>query len=330
MRRRELLAAASAVLAVAGPRFARAADRKPRLGVILAIDPDDPLRAAYIGALEEGLRAADWVQDRNIRIDYFWAAGDAHRAQDLAKELVASKPDVIVAHSSPVATALKNGTTAIPIVFVSVTEPLDQGLVSSLGRPGGNVTGFTNFEFSMGGKWLEILKEIAPGTTRATVIFNPDTAPGNGKIFLRSVQAVAASFAIEVSAARVHNVEEIEQAVVPLGKIVGAGLIVPPDAFLVVHRERIIALAAQYRVPTMYQYDYFAESGGLIAYGSDVTDLFRRAAAYVDRILKGANPGDLPVQAPTKFRLVVNLKTAKALGLTVPPLLLASADEVIE
>jgi putative tryptophan/tyrosine transport system substrate-binding protein len=330
MRRRDLLATAGAVLAASVSGVARSANRLPRLGVLMAIGQDDPLRESYAGALEAGLRAEGRLKDRSISIDYLWAGGDAGQALALAKELVAARPDVIVAHSSPVAKALIAETATTPIVFVSVVEPLAQGLVSSLGHPGGHVTGFTSFEFSMGGKWLEFLKQIAPLTTRVTVIFNPDTAPANGTIFLHSLDAAAKSFAIEVSAALVRNADDIERVIAQLGKTEHAGLIVAPDAFVVAHRRQIIELAERYRVPTMYQYDYFVESGGLISYGTDVPDLFRRAGTYVDRILNGAKPGDLPVQEPTKFRLVINLKTAKVLGLTAPPTLVATADEVIE
>jgi putative tryptophan/tyrosine transport system substrate-binding protein len=333
MRRRhfiELLGVASASLPFVAPTFAQGADRVRHLAVIMALAENDPLGASYLAALAEGLQAAGWHEGGNLRIDHRWAGGDLVRIGSLAHEVVASRPEVIVAHSSPVTAALMNETKSIPIVFVVVTEPLAQRLVTSLARPDANVTGFTNFEFSMGGKWLEILKEIAPGIVRVAVMFNPDTAPGAGTIFLRSIDTVAGNFAIDVTAAPVRDAGEIERTIAGLAGQPGTGLIVPPDVFLVIHRTAIVALAAQYRVPTMYQYDYFTRGGGLISYGVDVTDLFRRAASYVDRILKGAAAGDLPVQAPTKFQLVVNLKTAKSLGLIVPQTILARADEVIE
>jgi putative ABC transport system substrate-binding protein len=330
MRRREFITLLGG--AAIWPLAARAqqTDRVRRIGVLMAIEADDPLRASYVGALLEGLRTFGWVEGRNIQIKYGWAGGNVDRMKKLAKELAASRLDAILAHTSPATLALKNETTTTPIVFVTVTEPVTQGMVKSLAHPGGNITGFTNFEFSMGGKWIQILKEIVPETNRATVMFNPDTAPGAGDIFLRSIDASAKSLAIEVTAARVRDPAEIEAAISAISNSSSAGLIVPPDVFLIVHRGKIIELAARYRVPTIYQYDYFARDGGLVSYGVDVPDLFRRAGSYVDRVLNGVSPADLPVQAPTKFQLVINLKTAKALGLTMPPTLLSSADEVIE
>jgi putative ABC transport system substrate-binding protein len=338
IQRREFLAAFAGAAAVGAPpllwplplRAQPSGTRMRRIGVMMSIAEDDPLRASYVGALLEGLRAAGWIEGRNVKIDYRWAGGNIDRMKELAKDLVAARPDAMLAHTSPATIALMRETATIPIVFVTVTEPLTQGLVKSLAHPGGNVTGFTNFEFSMGGKWIEILKEIAPATSQASVIFNPDTAPGGGDIFLRSIEAGARSLAIAVTAAAVRNPVEIEAAISALSQSPGAGLIVPPDVFLVVHREKIIELAARYRVPTIYQYDYFTKSGGLLSYGVDVPDLFRRAGGYIDRFLNGANPAELPVQAPTKFQLVVNLKTAKSLGLTIPESFLLRADEVIE
>jgi putative ABC transport system substrate-binding protein len=332
VRRREFIAGLGG--AAAWPMVVRAqqpaAGRLRRISVMMAITESDPLRQSYVGALAEGLRATGWTEGENIRIEYHWAGGDPNLMENLAKEIVASTPEAILAHTSPVTVLLMKRTTTIPIIFVTVTEPLVQGLVKSLAHPGGNTTGFTNFEFSMGGKWLEILKEIIPETKRAVVIFNPDTAPGQGNIFLQSIKAGADLLAIEVMAAAVRDAGEIEATVRALGGKSHVGLIVPPDIFLVVHREKIINLAAEYRVPAIYQYDYFTRSGGLISYGVDVPDLFRRAGAYVDRVLRGANPGDLPVQAPTKFQLAVNLNTAKALGLKIPESFLLRADEVIE
>jgi len=331
MRRRrfiEILGAASAVMPFAS--LALGAPRPRRLAILMSLAEDDPLGRTYFAALGEALKSAGWSEGDNLRIETRWTGGDADKVGALAQAVVASRPDAILAHTSPATLAVMQETKTIPIIFVVVTEPLAQGMVTNLAHPGGNVTGFTNFEFSMGGKWLQILKEIAPGTRRATVMFNPDTAPGGGNIFMRSIETVANSFAIEVVAAEVRDAAEIGRAIAALGAVPGAGLIVPPDIFLVVHRATIIALAAQHRVPAMYQYDYFTRAGGLISYGVDVPDLFRRAASYVDRILKGAAPGELPVQAPTKFQLVINTKTAKALGLAVPPTILARADEVIE
>ena len=319
-------------VAAACPIIARAQQPMPirRIGVLMAIRDSDPLRQSYVDALDHGLRAAGWIDGKNIQLDFRWAGADVGRIKQAAKEVMAGSPNLVIAHTSPATIALKSETSTTPILFVTVTEPLAQGLVKSLAKPGGNVTGFSNFEFSMGGKWLQILKEILPELKRANVLFNPDTAPGAGQIFLRSIEAAAKAHAIEVSAAPVHNVSDIENTFASISHSQGAGAIIPPDIFLVVNRANIIELAARYRVPTSYQYDYFARNGGLVSYGVDVPDLFRRVAGYVDRILNGATPSDLPVQSPVKFQLVVNLKTANALGLAVSPTLLARADEVIE
>jgi putative tryptophan/tyrosine transport system substrate-binding protein len=331
MRRRTFIAMLGGAIALT-PRLTKAhqPDRARRISVIMAIGSDDPLRKIYTEALMEGLRSADWVEGRNITMDYRWADGSAERAKTLAKDIVASGPDVIIAHTTPVTSALVSETTAIPIIFVTVTEPVTQGFARSDARPGGNLTGFSNFEFSMGSKWLQILKEIAPGTTQVAVLFNPDTAPGRGEIFLRSVEVNAASLGIMISPAPVRDPAGIEAAIGTVSKKAHPGLIVPPDIFLTVNRATIIRSAEEQRVPTIYQYDYFTRSGGLVSYGADVPDLFRRAAAYVDRVLKGAKVGDLPVQAPTKFQLTVNLRAARTLGLSIPESLLLRCDEVIE
>ena len=330
MHRREFITLLGGA-AAAWPVVARAQQSAPRkrIGVLMAIREDDPLRQSYVDALDNGLRAAGLIDGKNIQLDYRWAGADVGRIKQAAKEMVAGNPKVLVAHTSPATIALMSETSTTPILFVTVTEPVAQGLVKSLATPGGNVTGFSNFEFSMGGKWLQILKEVLPDVKHASVLFNPDTAPGAGQIFLRSIEAAAKAHAIEVSAAPVRGVSDIE-AIFTSSRSQGAGAIIPPDIFLVVNRANIIELAARYRVPTIYQYDYFARNGGLVSYGVDVPDLFRRVAGYVHRILNGATPSELPVQSPVKFQLVVNLKTARALGLIVPPTLLARADEVIE
>lgn len=309
---------------------AQQGDQGRRVGALMAIREDDPLRPLYAGALDDGLRAAGWIEGKNIQLDYRWAGPDVGQIKQAAKEIVAGHPSVVIAHTSPATIAMMSETSTTPIVFVTVTEPLAQGFVKSLAKPGGNVTGFSNFEFSMGGKWLQILKEMLPDVKRTDVLFNPDTAPGAGRIFLRSIEADAKTHGIEVNASPVHSVSDMETIFSASGHSRGTGAIVPPDIFLVVNRASIIELAARYRVPTIYQYDYFARNGGLVSYGVDVPDLFRRAAGYVDRTLNGAMPADLPVQSPVKFQLVVNVKTAKTLGLTVPPSLLLRADEVIE
>jgi putative ABC transport system substrate-binding protein len=247
-----------------------------------------------------------------------------------AKELMALQPDVVLATTTPVVAALLRESRTVPIVFLRVTDPVDSGLVDNLPRPGGNVTGFTNFELSLATKWLGLLKEIAPRITRVTAMFNPATAPGGGSHLLRLAEAAAQSIAVDVSAGPVHDLAEIERVVAAVAREPNGGLMILPDVFLNVHRELIIKLTTHYRLPAIYTYRYFVTGGGLISYGPDVIDQYVRAALYVDRILKGEKPADLPVQAPTKYELVINLNTAKALGLDVPPTLLARADEVIE
>ena len=267
------------------------------------------------------------MEGRNLRIDYRWAAA-LDRMPIYAAELVGLAPDVIVVQSNPGLAALRQATLTIPVVFVSVADPVGSGFIESLARPGGNITGFANFEPSMGGKWLEILKEIAPSLTRVAVIHHPKTSANLA--ILRAVEAAAPSFGVTLTAAGVHDAAEIEGAITAFAGEPNRALVVVPHPLTVVHRELIIKQATQHRLPAIYAFRYFAAEGGLISYGIDQTDMFPRAASYVDKILNGAKPADLPVQAPTKFELVVNLKTAKALGLTVPPTLLTSADEVIE
>ena len=279
--------------------------------------------------MQESLQKLGWKDGSNIRIDYRWGNGDADRIQDLAKELVALHPDILVAHSTPSAKGLLKQTHTIPIVFLSVTDPLGQGLVSSLSHPGGNITGFADFEVSLGTKWLEILKQIVPGVRRVTAIFNPETAPYYG-LYLQSINAGTALLGIELIAAQVYSEADIENVIRKAASEPDSGLFVLPDSHNRVHRKRIIELTAQYRVPAIYFLRYFATDGGLISYGPDEMDLFGRTAGYVDQILKGARPSDLPVQQPTKFELVINLTTAKALGLTIPPGVLSIADELVE
>jgi putative ABC transport system substrate-binding protein len=317
--------------AAAWPLAARAqqAGMVRQVGVLMGPAESDPEGQSEIVAFRQGLQKLGWT-GRNVRIAYRWAAGDADRMRTFASELIALKPDAVLAVTTPAVAALLGETRSIPIVFVRVADPIRSGFVNSLAHPGGNVSGFSNFESSLAGKWLQLLKEIAPRVARVTVMFNPVTAPSGGLDFLRLVEAAAPSLAVEVSAARVHDVAEIERVVAAVAREPNGGLINLPDIFLVVHRELIIELTARYRVPTVYQYRYFTASGGLMSYGPDVIDQYAQAASYVDRILKGEKPADLPVQAPTKYELVVNLKTAKALGLDVPPLLQQRADEVIE
>ena len=332
MRRRDFLALASgAAGAAAWPLAARAqqSERVRRVGVLMALAANDPEAQLRVSALESGLRELGWVQGRNIHLDYRWAPGDASALRAQAAELVRSMPEVVLAHSTPVLAALRQDGLALPIVFVQVTDPVDGGFVSNFTRPGGHVTGFTSFEFSIGSKWLEALKLVAPTVQRVALIFNPDTAPFAAK-FWQPVENAAASFDVAPMRLPVHSDAEIERALADFAREGNAGLMVLPDSSLIYHRELIIALAARHRMPTVYPFRVFAASGGLMSYGSDITDIYHRVAGYIDRILKGAAVGDLPVQAPAKFELVINLKTAMALGLTVPPLLLARADEVIE
>jgi len=280
--------------------------------------------------LEQGLRELGWSVGRNLRIDYRWTGGDAGRMPILAKELTDSTPDLIVARGTPVVLALLRHTRTIPIVFVSVSDPVGDRVVASLPHPGGTVTGFTNFESSMGGKWIEMLKELAPGVARAGFMFNPQTAPGGGTFFLGSFEAGARTLGVEPVTLRAGGAAEIEAGVSALAVEAGGGLIVMPDVSMLAHRELITTLAARHRIPAVYPFRSYASFGGLMSYGTDITDLYRRAAPYVDRILKGEKPAELPVQAPTKFELVINLKSARMLRLAVPRALLIRADEVIE
>ncbi len=295
-----------------------------RIGLLMTIAESEPEAQARLAALREGLQRLGWREGYNIRIDYRFAAGDPERARASAVELVSLGPDVILANGTAILSALRQATQSIPIVFVLVPDPVGDGFVASLARPGGNLTGITNFEFPMGGKWVEFLKEMAPHLSHVALIFNPETAP-YARHFLQSV-AVGA----EATLVPVRNDSEIERALETVAGQSNSGLIIVPDLFTSGHRELIVALAARHRLPAIYPFRFFVAHGGLLSYGVDTLDLFRRSASFIDRILKGDKPNDLPVQAPTKFELVINLKTAKALGLEVPQLLLARADEVIE
>ena len=317
--------------AAAWPLTARAqqADRIRRVGLLMNLSENDLEAQRLLTALKEGLAQLGWAIGRNLRTDYRWASGDIGRIRTFAKELVELSPDIIVGYGTPVIVALQQETRSIPILFLSVTDPLGQGLVASLAHPGGNVTGFSIFEISMATKWIEALKQLAPGLKRVVTIYNPKTAP-YFPLYVRAIEQAAPSFAVEPNGHEVHDDAEIERAISAVAHEVGGGLIVMPDTFNMVHRRTTIGLAARHRLPAIYPLPFFARDGGLIAYGPDEIDMFRRIAGYVDRILKGAKASDLPVQQPTAFHLVLNLKTAKALGLEVPPTLLARADEVIE
>jgi putative ABC transport system substrate-binding protein len=299
-----------------------------RIGVLMSLAEDDPEEQVRYAAFVEGLQQLGWTDGGSVRIDPRWAAGDADRSRKYAAELVALAPDVILVSGGSVATALVQATRTVPIVFTQTPDPVGAGFVASLAHPGGNATGFTNFEYGMGAKWLELLKVIAPRVTRAAVL--RDAALPQGIGMFGAVQSMAPSLGVEVSPVNVRDTGEIEREVAAFERGSNGGLIVTGSGFAIIHRELIVTLAARYKLPAVYALRVFVTAGGLISYGADAIDPHRRAAAYVDRILKGEKPADLPVQTPTKFELAINLKTAKALGLTVPPSLLATVNEVIE
>src|SRR5262245_23316638 len=312
------------------PLAARAqqAERVRRIGVLMNLVADDPEAPGRVAAFAQGLGELGWTVGRNVMIDYRWGAGDVERNRKYAAELVALAPEVIVANSSQTVAALLQATRTVPIVFVGLPDPVGGGFVKSLALPGGNITGFLAFEYGMSAKRLELLKEVAPQTTRVAMIRDFTTAAGAG--MFGAIQSVAPSVGVELSPIDVRDAGEIEHAVTAFARSPNGGLIVTGGPLASLHRDVIIKVAARHRLPAVYAYRYFVTSGGLISYGPDILDQFRRAAGYVDRILKGEKPADLPVQAPTKYELVINLKTARALGLEVPPTLLARADEVIE
>ena len=331
MRRREFIAflGGSAALA-AWPLVAHAqqSERMRRIGALLAIAEDDPERDVRVAAFEQGLQQSGWTIGDNLRIDYLWATNDVERSQ-YAAELISLKPDVLFASSGAVVGALQQATRTVPIVFVTVIDPVGGGWVSSLARPGGNATGFASHDFSLAGKWLELLKEIAPHVTRVAVIRDPSVPAGSGGF--AAIQTVAPSLGIELTPIGVRDASEIELGITDFARSPNGGLImVGPSSSVALHRDLIIRLAAKHRLPAVYGSRRFIAIGGLIAYAADPVDQYRRAAGYIDRILKGEKPADLPVQAPTKYQLIINLKTAKALGLDLPPSVVARADEVIE
>jgi putative ABC transport system substrate-binding protein len=330
MNRRDFitLLGGSAVVASGSARAQQ--DRVRRIGVLMGYAEADSDTQARMAAFRDGLDQLGWKDGRNVQIAFRFGVGEMDRVRESAKQLIELNPDVIVCETTPTLKVLAQQTATLPIVFVSVADPVSNGYVADLAHPGGHITGFTNFEATMGGKWIELLKKIAPATTRVGVIFNPDTAPSGGGFFLKSVEASAPSLAAKVISCPVHSDAEIESAVIDLAREPGGGLIVMLDVFTAVHRPTIILRALANRVPTVFPWRFGATDGGLASYGVDVADLHRRAAAYVDRILKGTSPADLPVQQPTKFELVINLRTAKALDLEVSPTLLATADEIIE
>jgi putative ABC transport system substrate-binding protein len=328
MKRREFILALGG--AAAWPLAARAQQGEPmrRVGALMSTAADDPEGQARIAAFQQGLQQFGWTIGRNVRIDSRWPAGDSERIRRYAAELVALSPDVILATGSAAAGPLLQATRTVPIVFVIVPDPVGAGLVNSLARPGGNATGFIQFEYAISGKWLELLKEIAPRVTRAAVLRDPAITGGIGQF--GAIQAVAPSLGVEVSPVNVRDAGEIERAIADFARSPNGGLIITGSALAVVHRHLVITLAAKHQLPAVYFQRTFVADGGLISYGADVVDQYRRAASYVDRILKGEKPADLPVQAPTKYELVINLKSAKALGLEIPSSVLARANEVIE
>jgi putative ABC transport system substrate-binding protein len=299
-----------------------------RIGVFTSNAADDPQSLARVGAFLQALQELGWTDGRNVRIEYRWGSGDPERIRKYAGELAALAPDVILATGSSTVAPLQQATPSVAIVFVIVPDPVGAGFVDSLARPGGNATGFLMFEYGICGKWLELLKQIAPSVTRAAVIRDPGIVAGIGQ--WSAIQAVAPSFGVELSPVGVRDAGEIEHGIAAFAQGSNGGLIVTASPLATARRDLIIALAARQKLPAVYYERFFAAAGGLISYGPDFVDQYRRAASYVDRILKGAKPAELPVQAPTKYELVINLKTAKALGLEVPPPLLARADEVIE
>src|SRR2546430_12252592 len=330
MRRREFIRLLGSTLAAqAIAANAQEPVRVRTVGVLMGFANDAEAKAR-VEAFEQGLEIEGWSLGQNLRIEYRYAEGDSARMQALAQELVDLKPDCILAQSTPATDALMRTTRTIPIVFVAVSDPIGSGFVASMARPGGNITGFTVLHASIAGKYLAMLKEMVPQLARVAIMYNPNSVPAGGTFFSRPFIESATKFKVRPITAEVHDPSEIENAVMKLGSESGSGLILVPDNFMSVHRDLIISLTARFRIPAIYPYRYFAEAGGLVSYGVHAIDQFRRASADVSRILRGAQPAGLPVQAPTKFELVINLRTAKDLGLVIPRILLAGAEQVIE
>ena len=329
LKRRNFIALLGGVAAWPLAAHAQQPERVPRISVLLGLADNRPETRSRVKALQKGLRDLGWVEGRNIRIDYRYAASDPKLIREYAAELVRLMPDVIVANTTPVLSTLRHATSTIPIVFAVVNDPVGQGFISSAAHPGGNVTGFSFIEPELVGKWLAMLKDVVPNLSRTSLMFNPAMAPYYD-VYVRSFETAPRSIKAEMIAAPVRDASEIEAIVIKLARDPGNGLIAAADPFIIDNIKAIAQLTLQHRLPAISVYQQFVTDGGLISYGPDTADIFRRAAGYVDRILKGAKPADLPLQAPDKFELAINLKTAKALGLTVPPMLLATADEVIE
>ena len=330
LERRAFVASLGAALALSpATAFAQQASRIRTVAVLMGLANDEETQARA-KLIEQGLAKRGWIVGQNLRIEYRFAGGDIDRMLSLSKELVALRPDVIIAHSTPVVAAVLKVTQTIPIVFVVVADPVGSGFVSSLARPGGNVTGFTNLSITITGKYLSILRELNAKLTHVALMYNPESVPSGGASFMRNFMESAKEFNVTPISAIVHSADEIQKAMTDVGATPNSALIVMPDNFTSVHRDLIVSLAARLRIPAIYPYRYFVDEGGLLSYGIDVLDLFRRAPDYVDRILQGAKPADLPVQAPKKFELVINLRAARALDLVIPRILLAGADALIE
>jgi len=328
MRRREFIVGLGSAAAWPVVAPAQQGEHVRRIGILRLGDENDPVSKTNLSALTRALAELSWTDGRNVQIDLRWHGGDNNRIRALAQELVGLQPDIILTGTTPATVAVRRETPTIPIVFTGVVDPVASGIVPRLDRPGGNITGFARWEASMGGKWLELLSEIAPGLKRAAIMVNPDTFPVS--TFMPSFESAARSLKVVPITAPIHSDEEIETAITALGREPGGGLIVIGDSFTLMHSAGIILSAARNRVPAVYGATAWTRDGGLLSYAPDTVDLIRRLASYVDRILRGAKPGELPVQLPTKFEMVVNLKTAKAIGLTVPQSILLRADEVIE
>jgi putative ABC transport system substrate-binding protein len=329
MRRREFITLVGGAVTT-WPLSAQAQPSKQvrQIGMLIASEEDEPLVRSRVASFRQGLNELGWIEGSNLQIAYRWTGNDPERTKRCVSELVALTPEVILSHSPPATSALSRATRSIPIVFVQITDPVGAGLVANLAHPGANITGFTTFEFSMGTKWLDLLKGVAPNLARVAVMQYAKSPTWSGQ--LQAVEAAAPSLGIQIIPAGVENAVDIERSIAEIGREANGGLIVMPDSITLIHRKLIVSLAERYHLPAIYPFRYFPDDGGLISYGIDLADVWRRAATYIDRILKGSAAGDLPVQQPTKFELVINLKTAKVLDLEIPPKLLAQADEVIE
>jgi putative ABC transport system substrate-binding protein len=331
MRRRDFIKIIAGSMAIGGPQTARAqSNTSHRLGILMGNAEKDPEAQSWVGEFFSGLRRLGWTEGPQFHTDVRWAGGNVDRMRELAAELVNLQPDVILAGTTPVVAAILSKTKTIPIVFVQVTDPVGSGFVASLARPGGDVTGFATFDITMAGKWMQLLQELMPSIKHVAVIFNPDTAPAHGETFVSMFKSTASQLGIELTSKYVHSDIEIEAVLKSLEGTPDSAVAVMPDIFTNAHRALIIAETARKRLPTIYPFSYMATEGGLISYGVDLLDMYRRAPSYVDRILKGAKPSELPVQTPVRFQMVINRKTASSMGLTIPTSLLAAAEEVIE